>query len=251
MSKGPAEHVFTGNGADQASSSLPVDQGYLVKFPDPVYERANAWMSFADQGVPLWVYEYEVDFTLAGSTGQSQMTRTFFPRNFQQAQFTIRCQTPNQFEYNRTAEFIRYSQRKAISTGDPATLQVNSGGSSTLQDDTGNVVARLNGLRGRNKGFLADGYVEQIQRGGEFGEFAPEFEFSFVVATMRAGLWTDQPVTIRNLKSWAEILKDNPGDVGYVVDPDTGQLAAQEATNVAEQVSAGHLWNWIQNTLGG
>ena len=241
MSKGTAHQVFGGNTADTAASSLAIGDGYMLRSPTPIYAKANGWMSFDGQGVPLWIYEYETGFTLAGSTAQSQMVRTMFPRNFQQPQYAIRCQAPNQHEYGRVAEFVRYLQRKAISTGRPGLLQVNGGG-----------IPVRSGTRGVSKGFMAEGWVEQIERGGQFGEFAPQFEFNFVISRMLSGLYTDTPVTMRQLKSWAEILKDNPGDVGYVLDPDHADptKAGQQVANIAEQIAAGGAWDWVQGRLG-
>ena len=225
---------------------VPVEHGYAVNWPDPsqAYAATNAIL-IAPDGVemPLLVHEHETSFELAGSMGQSQMVRTFYPRNFVLTHVTVRGQSPNQAEYNRLGEFLRYCQRKNISTGDPSKLFVDDGGSDTFTRKTRGgekVVSTQGNLRGQNKGFIAYGFCASGTRGGQFGQFAPEWEFDFVTARMYTGLYKDSPVTIRQLRSWADILKDMPSDT-FVGDPDKAQADTASAANEAIQAIRGAI----------
>jgi hypothetical protein len=205
-----------GDSQDRVSDRLAQGVGYGVRFPrirQATWESANGWLYAPDDTyMPLFISEYSTSFTLAGSTGQSQMVRDFYARNFTMPDFTIQGQSPNQYYYNRLGEFIRHSQRQNVLTAQPTKLIVTGGGYPVHQRNP-----RVS-QRGRNEGFVALGYIKQIARGAERFEWAPDFTFAFTVAAMLGGLYKESPAKIRQLRSWAEIFKDEQHV--WEVDPD-------------------------------
>lgn len=170
----------------------------------------NVYLTLDSTWVALWVYEIQTAFALGGSTAQSYRTRTFFARNFVQPKFTIMAQAPNQEEYGRVVEFIHKSQHEALNNR-TTKLQVVKGGIP-------NVAPAMKGVR---RSIQALGYITTIQRRHERFMPAPEFSFEFVVSKMLVPQnWADDPVTIRQLKSWQEVF-EGLDSAGFVDNPDT------------------------------
>ena len=230
---------------DNVSANLPNNQGYMVSLGKIHYDAANAKLYAGSYAMDLFIREYRVSFVLQGSTGQAQLQRDFYPRNFQQASFVISGESPNQNYYNLLGEFVHYGQRKAVTTGKPMALEVHTSGTPSV--------------RGADQGFLAEGYIDQMERGAAFGEFAPDYDFNFIVSNMLEGLYDEDPVKIRKLKSWAEIMKDLPSNT-WVTDPD----AKDNEESIGEQIrdfvfgeggtGSGGLqsyWEWLQSLRGG
>lgn len=196
------------------------DKGYWVRIPKAKGDTFNAWLTGVDRQTrfPLWIYQMGIDFALSGSTAQSQMTRSFFPRNFSQPTVTFRGQCFDQQNYRELGEFVRRQQIQHVGTGKVMGVTIPRAGNSIAGKQ-----------RGPRDGFSAEGYVLTMQTGGTFGEFAPEYELPFVISRNRSGIggWEPHPGSYKSLrlKTWAEIFKameKNQGGEGtsFVTDPD-------------------------------
>jgi hypothetical protein len=170
----------------------------------------NVFLTLGSDNIGLWVYEIQTAFALGGSTAQSYRTRTFFARNFVQPKLTIMTQAPNQEEYGRVVEFIHKSQHEALNNK-TTKLQVVKGGIP-------NVAPAMKGVR---RSIQALGYITTIKRRHERFLPAPEYSFEFVVSrTLVPQNWADDPVAIRQLKSWQEVFEGLDTE-GFVENPDT------------------------------
>jgi hypothetical protein len=193
------------NGGNSAQPNASYRKGYDVTTTDMQANQsgANAILSdgFDHSQIKLTVAMVETDLALAGSDGQSALQKDFYPRNFQQTSFTLTCQTRSQGEAGRLAEFIHKAQRHSISQGSLMKLIIPSGGLKKTR-------ASINrdGMRGRRKGMLIDGYVKSIPRGHRRHDPAPVVVFDFVVANMHSGIFTDQPYKVYKLATWSEIV---------------------------------------------
>jgi hypothetical protein len=231
---------------DLVSQRLSPSTGYTVTLPrirKATWAAVNGWL-YAPDGIymPLFITEYHTSFSLSGTTGQSQMVRDFYPRNFVQPDFVLTGQSPNQHYYNRLGEFIRYFQRKSVTTADPGRLVVPDGGASPVGRNPSV------SMRGLNKGFVAEGYVEDIERGGEQGQFAPDWSFEFKVSVMRTGLYHEDHVEIHQLKSWAEIFRDEKH--AWETDPDVIAERQEDKRDKEERDTLLQGWQWFSEFLG-
>lgn len=201
-------------------NDFATDKGYWVRIPKANGSTFNAWLTGADRVTrfPLWIYQMGIDFSLKGSTAQSQMTRSYFPRNFSQPTVVFRGQCLDQANYRKLGEFVRRQQVQAVSSGKVMGVTVPRAGNSVAGKQ-----------RGPRDGFSAEGYVLTMQTGAGFGEFTPEYELPFVVSRNRSGIggWEPHPGSLKSLriKTWAEIflaMEKNTGGEGvsFTTDPD-------------------------------
>lgn len=226
---------------------VPYDRGYGVATPDidPAFNQANAFMlNQVGEGIGLWVEEIEANFEMVGTTGQSRKVRQFFPHNMVQPFITIRGQTPNSYQYNRLAAFIRASHYNALS-GTDAKILAMKGAAVTYnnyrrKDKKGEPVgdsildptiqltilsgtvkgfpynhAKGSGssVKGRHQTWRVNGYVKQIMAGAERFNHAPAYQFEFVVSdTVNAANtpWNDDRVAGSELAAWMDIFKGRP-----------------------------------------
>lgn len=183
--------------------------------------KANGWLSYGGDEVPLWVQEVTTGWSMSGSTAQSSRTRSFFPRNFQQPSFTISCQFPSQREYADVAQFVRRTHKGLESATFLEILGVRTGPIIQSGRRSGKPSRRL---KGPSQNIAAEGYVDHISRTHEQGVYSPEQNFNFVIERIISpGAWADKMVTIRKLKSWHDIVQSvmaHDPNAGFTSDPD-------------------------------
>jgi hypothetical protein len=209
-----------------------IDRGYVVKTPDfrpdaggEAINGANAYLEDLDGNrVWLWVNDISSDFSMVGSTGQSKKRRTFFPHNFAQPSVNISGQTPNQYQYNRLAEFVRKSQTDVI-LHDQRVLKFRC--IATPENTIRPIV------KGGFQSIALDGYVKAMPRLAERWVNAPPYSFDFIVTyAIKLLELDDTPVRRVKFKSILSIIK-HPGtytfEEGGVYDPD--KPAGQDHSN--------------------
>ena len=212
------------------------EAGYAVKLPN---KRAgegshkNNWNAalvapFGTQ-LKMWVSDIQMDFSMTGSTGQSRYRKQYYPKSFNQPTIMVKGQMPNQFEYNRLAAFVRechlealtknrflYSKhrtdpRKAIKTSNTV-LQVVTLLIKPSPSRMGALNKTRRNVKGAHRAMILNGYIKNIAAGATKFNFAPEFQFEFVVASSylnknTTGIYDDVLVDGSKLESWNDQLK--------------------------------------------
>lgn len=209
------------------------DQGYVVRHAPPKNVRHNGWLTSVDETerFPLWVNDVGIGFTLNGSTAQSQSTRSFFPRSLGNTGYTVAGQTFSQAMYRRLGEFIRKQQLATLATGRRMALHIPQAGLPAAVNN-----GKMKGVR---DGISALGYIQTIETGARFGEFAPAYTFTFVIVRSRAGVFTETPVEVRKIRTWEEVFDElrftgeNSGHEGWVRDDDYHYLPEGFGTDAA------------------
>lgn len=233
-----------GNRADQPNAQF--GKGYDAKTTaNQANENGiNAWLSdSADHShVKLTILAVETDLSLAGSEGQSQLQKDFYPRNFQQPTFTITCQARSQEEIGRVAEFVHKAQRNAVVQGSLMGLVIPGGG---LHHTGASADTKRDGMRGVRKGMSAAGYVKSMPRAHKRHDPAPKFAFDFVVSRMQSGVFQDQPYKVYKLATWSEIV-DSVMAQNFIKPPKTIAQEQQEEA-IREVVDT---VKWLGDLLG-
>lgn len=228
------------DGGNRASTpDVQFGQGYDVDTTaDQAHEGGtNAWLSDSADNthVKLTVISIETDLGLAGSEGQSQMQKDFYPRNFQQPSFAIICQARSQHEVGRVAEFVHKAQRHAVSQGSLMGLVIPGGG---LKNTRASADTRRDGMRGKRRGMSLTGYVKSMPRGHKRHDPAPTFVFDFVVARSHVGVFTDQPYKVYKMASWSDIvgsvLEGNFVKPPKTIDQEGAEEAIREVVEAVE-----------------
>lgn len=176
---------------------MPITEGMRVRSPATAPEvdglltnGANGFLqNFTGQRVGLWVNQVESSFELAGQTAQGPVQRDFYAHNLTQPSITIGGQTPNNYEYNRLADFIRHSQLDALGLG-PAPayvlkLFVSAGRAAIPKRPT---------MRGPHGEINADGFVDTAAKGGLRFVTAHDYTFQFVVTNVHSLLGLEDRV---------------------------------------------------------
>ena len=148
--------------------------------------------SKANGEVRLWVQDVQTGFALNGSDGQSQDTRSYFPRNRIQQSIVVSCQFPNQTLYADALEWIHERQR------DKST-------SLSLW-----IFARKMPVKGKGEDIHAYGYIKNVMRKHERFVYAPELNFEFLVKRLAAPSgWRDSQETVKmtSLPSWKDVIE--------------------------------------------
>lgn len=195
--------------------NTPTSGGYdytaTAKRPDPA--RPNGWLMYNGEEIALWVFDVTTGFAMAGSTAQSARTRTMFAHNFQQPAIGVSVQLPSQKHLGDLAEFVRKTHLGMESN---TRLEIIAGWPTKSQN-----------MKGPHENIAAEGYVKMIPREHMKQVWAPELTFQFVVEKMISpSSWSDSPVTMRNLKSWHDIIEGimaNSKDRAFVDDPDANR----------------------------
>lgn len=179
----------------------PTNAGYdtnAARRPAP--GGANGWLRnlLDDTEVPMWVYEVQTGFAMAGSVGQSPRTRSLFPHNMEQQQFTVMAQFPNQDLYAQVVEFIRSMQYKLSSS---LLLQVvNRSGYQGRK------------LKGVHRDLAVEGYVLRVPRAHRQFEYAPELRFDFVAERIRQpSQWVGEKIEMKMLQTWRDVIEKKEG----------------------------------------
>jgi hypothetical protein len=213
---------------------VPYDRGDSVKTPDiqpGTDKHADSWnariVGPTGDYLALWVHEIEVSFELGGNVAQSRRMRQFFPHSFSQVTMTVRGVTPNNYEYNRLASFVRMSQYWALYGDDFARVQRALGdnvsnrhypdGTSIptsqfiLRGNHNTQVTPGRTIKGANAPWNVEGYIKSIQAGASRFEYAKEYEFNFTVAYTLAngavGIFEDSAARGQKILSWMDVFK--------------------------------------------
>jgi hypothetical protein len=178
------------------------NQGYDVKTTSPSHPKkgANAILNnpVSQTRALLHVTAIETNLSLSGSTGQSVLTRDFYPRNFVQPAFTIICIAPGQEALGKIAEFVHDAQRDSVRTGQVMGLSIPRGGLKHTSD----------GMRGVRSALNATGYIRTMPRSHKRHDPAPVYQFEFVIASMKDGIFKDTPYKAYKLAKWSDIVDD-------------------------------------------
>lgn len=219
------------------------EAGYAVSIPNKSADKSNTWnaalLDNASRAYKMWVYEIQMDFGLSGITGQSRHRRQFFPVSFNQTAVSVRGQMPNQKEYNKLAAFVRESHAIALETnhmiyqrnGDkqyrassaqPELLKLyinpyrSKAGEVGLDQKNQNPSGafkkgrKRKNIKGHHKQLVFEGYIKNISAGALKFNFAPEFQFDFIVAQAylgnNVGIYDDTLDTGSQLMDWTSQL---------------------------------------------
>lgn len=110
----PTAWRATGKGLGVSSPDKPVRipfaNGYLKNDNVGKYTYGRSWL----KKTYLYVDSLEGQLTVSGSTAQTAASRTWYPRNFVQGEWTVTGTMPNQHEYDKLVEFVEHCHQTAI-----------------------------------------------------------------------------------------------------------------------------------------
>lgn len=160
-------------------------KGSVGAGPDDSTASGYLLNRITNEKVWLWIYDFSASFSATGTEAQSRLRKEFFPRYFTQPQYLVKGQTSNQYEHQRLSKFIRLGMLMQVSAA-------NSIGNNPYFEA---FVLRIEGrpgganrnTKGGHMGWTLEGYIQEVETGGERFNFAPEFEFTFVLANATEG----------------------------------------------------------------
>lgn len=239
---------------------VPYDRGDWVKTPNVEpglgrnADRWNAVMIDPLGGtIKMWITDMASSFQMAGQTAQSRYYRQFFPHNFVQTAFTITGQTPNSYQYNRLAAFVRNSQRANLVAEqiihDQGAAGVPLQGVNHTKSGVGIPTVTLltkrvpndskRNVKGGHIGWNLQGYIKSMPAGAKRFDPAPQYKFDFIVAAAsnNATIYNDTLVQGNQLKSWMEVFQNNFSGGDFAKNPDA--ISKSEASgDVANQIGS-------------
>ena len=232
-----------------------------------MYNQANGQLLDGPGGYTfsLFVQNFNLDMSLAGSHAQSQYTRDFYARNFVQPSIIITGQSPTQEDYGILCEFVHSCQHKAVANGYQNLTQLYVSGRQTANgfDGRGYDGKRTDGtrvmvdrpgtimpghradpqgapagtyysqhIRGAHQPLLAKGYISSMRRIHRQFEYAVRWTMTFTIAAMLHGPFRDsvQSLPHQSPTTWLNMLQDIQKT--GVVSNNTPGLAHQNATIV-------------------
>lgn len=235
----------------------PLDTGYGVKTKHTTASESSTWngvlITNTNVELRLWIEEAQMDFSMSGSAGQSRYRNQFYPKAFNQPVMKVRGRMPNQYEYNKLASFIRESHYDALNqtnrdiganvianpTYDKKTIKFfikNAGGENNQPKRN---------LKGGHLAMGYQGYIKSIAAGATKFQFAPEFEFEFVIAssidTGEVGIYRDDLTQGSRIMSWMQI---------FNVSHFSGSAAQPDDPNAASTPTAPPPSNPLTNPVG-
>lgn len=227
----------------------PLDTGYFVTKPNRSAQNSQTWngilITTDQQEFKLWIEDLVLNFSMSGSYGQSRYRKQFYPKAFNQPMMRVRGTMPNQYEYNKLAAFIREGHFDALNQTNRKTVEGNSVpkfDKKTLTfriKDAGDKTPPKRNLKGGHLPLAFEGYIKNIRAGAKKFEFAPSFEFEFVVAgskdTGSVGIYQDDVVQGNRILSWLDVFKQNhfSGSARQPTDPNSA--SAQETPTVSPE----------------
>ena len=199
----------------------PLDSGYFVDKPNRSAQNSQTWngvlITTDQQEFKLWIEDLVLNFSMSGSFGQSRYRKQFYPKAFNQPTMIVQGKMPNQYEYNKLAAFIRESHFDALNQSNRKTA---AGGSVPKFDkktvtlrikDAGDKNPPKRNLKGGHLALAFEGYIKNIEAGARKFQFAPDFQFEFVVAgskdTGSVGIYRDDVVQGSRIMSWMDVFK--------------------------------------------
>ena len=199
----------------------PADTGYFVKLPNKSAQNSDTWnavlVTTDNQELKLWIEDLVLNFSMSGTSGQSRYRRQFYPKAFNQPSMMVKGKMPNQFEYNKLAAFIRESHFDALNQTNRRTAE---DGSQAVFDkktvtlhikNAGEGSRPKRNIKGGHIVLAFEGYVKNIEAGARKFQFAPDFQFEFVVAgskdTGNIGIYSDDIIQGSKIMSWMDLFK--------------------------------------------
>lgn len=197
----------------------PLDTGYAVKTKHLTAAQSKTWNGalITNTGTEfrLWIEDAQMSFAMSGTNGQSRFRNQFYPKAFNQPTLKVMGRMPNQYEYNKLAAFIRESHYDALNqtnrdignivaspTYDKKTIKL-------FIKDAGRGRQPKRNLKGGHTALAFQGYIKRIAAGATRFEFAPQFEFDFIIAssvdTGQVGIYKDDLTQGTQIMSWMEL----------------------------------------------
>jgi len=200
-----------------------ISAGYGVKTKHKIADESASWngILIANNGtdLKLWIEEAKMDFSMSGSTGQSRYRNQFYPKAFNQPTLIVSGTIPNQYEYNRLASFIRETHFDALNQTNRnvgATTSSKTYNKKTIKlliKDAGQGKQPKRNQKGGHLAMGFQGYIKNIAAGGTRFQFAPKFQFEFVVAsstdTGQVGIYKDDLDAGTAISGWMELFNAN------------------------------------------
>lgn len=203
-----------------ANGFLPVNQGYDVTLPvmtpdiaspgdlgNSLRNGANSLLQMQGWINGLWIHRISADFQLAGTMVQGPLSRDFYPHHLVAPKLAFSGQTPNNYERNRLAQFVRQSHitavRDATDTGKEAIRVLVP---ASTWDQAFNPAG---GHKGPHGPVDLLGYIDSMQFGADrfMSAYAYDFNFTITKVINWLGLQDD---TVSNA-TWSNFL--NPPDI--------------------------------------
>lgn len=202
------------------------DTGYAVNIPNVDPNTRDNWtvrlIKPNRKYLNLWVEEMSVDFSIAGSTGQSRWKREFFPRSFNQPVLSMMGYMPNPQEYNKLAAFVRESHSEALninrnySETSSTNMNTYQNGSTplptvTLVSNPRKTFGRSRNQKGGRKGMKLEGYIGSISAGVVRHEQAPQFKIDFIIAASdgTVGIYDDRLDSGSQITDWMTLFQED------------------------------------------
>ncbi len=170
--------------------------------------RANGSLSNSREKVVFFVKKVTEDTGIVGQTAQGRRTRDFYPHNIEMPSLTIIAQVLDQQDYATVVEFVHTMQQEAVGNvraGNLMQFDLN-GPTSGLGNFHRRGEGSVTTMKGRHKPICAQGFVESIDRKHGKDEFAPIFQFTFLMAHEFDGIATDVASYEVEQESWWEVL---------------------------------------------
>lgn len=235
--------------SDPPAPQVANNKGYDVTVPEyradvreAIYRQANGSLCDGTYWWPLFISNLGIDIALAGSTGQAQLTRDFYPHNFVQPNFAVDGQSIDQRDYGSLTDFVHYMQRNSVLPGSAGTLVQLYVQNRAVVDGNraGGYGVTLNGhflpnqnVRGSHMDILCLGYINSMARQHTKWVYAPTYSFQFIVAEMVSGPYQEDMVQVQQQQNWIDVVQST-----QTFQPDLNQnkkfldWAAANSTNV-------------------
>jgi hypothetical protein len=166
--------------------------------------------------VPLFINKVSIDFSISGSTAQSQRTRDFYPHHFVLPGFQIQGQCYDQHSYGALCEFVHAAQHRGLSNDPNYLIQLYIEGDvyPRIRGRRNNGVGVTYGYRfhpnqiikGQHEHIICHGYIMSMDRVHQTGVFAPSWQTSFMVVDMLSGPYKDNTGYQVQTANWIDLL---------------------------------------------
>lgn len=174
------------------------------------FSRANAVLCDNVSKVEFFVEEMKLNIGISGTTSQARYTRDFYAHNIILPSLTVKARCLDQGDYGVLAEFIHQAQKKSVgnAANDITQLEVNGGGFDIHHPRPQNELGDGT-MRGLHKRTCVQGFVPRLERKYKHGEYAPLFNFSFMIARSFAGIYEGVAASVyeNQQANWVSILE--------------------------------------------
>lgn len=193
---------------------------------EAAFERANAILCDGKSKVEFFVFEIVLAIGLAGETTQGRLTRDFYAHNIILPSFTVKAQCLDQGDYGVLVEFVHQAQVNAVKNAANNTTQLEVKSGNQPQPHERPI------MRGPHKRTCVQGFIPRMPRKYKTGEYAPIFEFPFIVAESFEGLYHDVKASVyeNEQASWISILEGLKGAFHPVFEEETAKNSKPTST---------------------